>query len=58
MTSDANERGDDRVRWLMLLLRRVGLLLVVEVERELGMESSVLTKAERERRKLEQKHVA
>lgn len=42
---------DARWRWLLLLLRRIGLLLVTETERELGMEPSVLTKHERERRK-------
>ena len=50
--------SDDGFRRILMILRRVGLLLVNETERELGMESSVLTKAERERRKLEQKHAA
>lgn len=40
------------VRETRMLLRRVGLLLVTENERALDMESSVLTKDERERRKL------
>lgn len=42
---------DARWHWLLLLLRRIGLLLVTETEQQLGMESSVLTKQERERRK-------
>lgn len=44
---------DTGVRPILMILRRVGLLLVTETERELGMESSVLTKQERERRKRE-----
>lgn len=44
------QRHEKRMHWLALLLRRIGLLIVTEVEREYGMEPSILTKQERERR--------
>lgn len=37
------------IRWLAMLLRRVGLLVVSEVERQYELPSSVKTKRERER---------
>lgn len=44
------QQNDDAVRWLAMLLRRVGMLFVVEVENRYDLEPSVRTKKERERR--------
>lgn len=40
---------EDSVRWIALLLRRVGILIVSEVERKYDLEPSLRTKRERER---------
>lgn len=44
------QEHEDAVRWMALLLRRVGILLVTEVERRYDLPSSLRTKQERERR--------
>lgn len=46
---------DDAVRWLALLIRRVGILLVTEVERKYELEPSLISKRERQRREREQR---
>lgn len=51
---EACERKQDDVKWLALLARRVGLLIVTEIERRYDMPPSVLTKQQREQRQREQ----
>ena len=45
------KRQDDDIRWLLMLLRRIGMLMVTEIDRRLDLPPSLLTKDERERRK-------
>lgn len=50
-----NQPDDDSVRWLAMLLRRIAITIIVDVEKRYGMEPSLLTKEERERRSRQQK---
>ena len=45
------QRRDEDIRWFAMLLRRIGMLMVMEIERRYDMPPSLLTKDERERRK-------
>lgn len=50
---DAGQQRDEAendVKWLALVLRRVGILIVTEVERRYDLEPSLRTKRERQRR--------
>jgi len=46
---------DDNVRWLAMLLRRIAITIIKDVEQRYNMEPSLLTKEERERRARQQK---
>lgn len=55
---DAGQQRDEAendVKWLALVLRRVGILIVTEVERRYDLEPSLRTKRERQRREREQR---
>lgn len=55
---DAGQQRDEAendVKWLALVLRRVGILIVTEVERRYDLEPSLRTKRERQRRGREQR---
>lgn len=50
---DAGQRREDDVKWLAMVLRRVGILIVSEVERRYDLEPSLRTKRDRQRREQE-----
>lgn len=43
------QQNSNAIRWLAMLFRRVGLLIVSEVERQYELPPSVKTKRERQR---------
>lgn len=53
MMQDAGQRREDDVKWLAMVLRRVGILIVSEVERRYDLEPSLRTKRDRQRREQE-----